>query len=138
MYRGSYTKDFIPHQISAVGYLITSARSSFSSLVERRNSNVSILERRPSFQSRRRSSDSSSIVSDKESAVRSSSSNNTYLVKREVMFSPIHERDEDELSVSRVQESCSNFVTEDTNSTFLQFTDEPKAVTNSMYNRTEV
>ena len=77
-------------------------------------------------------------MSDKESTVRSSSSNNTYLAKREVMFSPIHEHDEDELSVSRVHESCSNFVTEDTNSTILQFADEPTTVNNSMYKSTKV
>jgi len=117
VYRGSYTKRFnLPHQVSAVGYLVTSARSSFSSLVERRSSNTGLLsssERRPSFQTRRRSSDSS-IVSDNESTVRSSSSNN-YLPKREVMFSPIHEHDEDELSVSQIHES--NNVTEHINST---------------------
>jgi len=117
---GSYTKEFnLPRQISAVGHLITSARTSFSSLVQRRNSNVSLLSqlgRRSSFQSRRRSSDSS-IVSDKESTVRSSSSNNTYLTKREVMFSPIHERNE---GVSDVNEGYCNYNTEDTNSTFVQ------------------
>ena len=114
---GSYTKEFnLPRQISAVGHLISSARTSLSSLVERRNSNVSLLERRPSFQSRKRSSDSS-IVSDKESTVRSSSSNNTYLTKREVMFSPIHEHDE---GVSEINEVYSNYNTQDANSTFVQ------------------
>ena len=142
VYRGSYTKDFtLPHQISAVGYLITSARLSFSSVLERRNSNASILsplERRPSFQTRRRSSDSS-ILSDTGSTARPSSSSNT--CKREVMFSPIHEHNEDELSVSEVLESHSNYVTEDTNSSataFVQFTEEPKTVTKLLYKSTDV
>jgi len=112
VYCGSYTKGFnLPHQVSAVGYLITSARSSFSSLVERRSSNTSLLsssERRPSFQTRR--SSNSSIVSDNESTVKSSSSNNNDLAKREVMFSPIHEHNED---VSSLQECYSDYVTED-------------------------
>ncbi|XP_065917534.1 gamma-aminobutyric acid type B receptor subunit 2-like [Dysidea avara] len=142
VYRGSYTKGFtLPHQISAVGYLITSARSSFSSVLEGQNSNVSILsslEKRPSFQTRRRSSDSS-ILSDTGSTARPSSSNNT--CKRKVIFSPIHEHNEDELSVSEVLESHSKYVTEDTDlsaTAYVQFIEEPKTVTRLLYKSTDV
>ena len=57
------------------------------------------------------------------------------------MFSPIHEHNEDELSVSEVLESHSNYVTEDTNSSataFVQFTEEPKTVTRLLYKSTDV
>lgn len=110
VYRG-HSKEFVlPRQMSAVSQLIASARTSFSSLPGRRNSNVSILsmsERRSFFDPGRRLSDSS-LVSDKVVIGKPSSSDNPYLTRREGMFSPIHEHNEDELSESEMHERCNS------------------------------
>ena len=128
-----YSKEFkLPHQMSAVSNLITSARSSFASLPSRRNSNASILsalERRSSFQTGRRTSDSS-VVSDIGINGRPSHSDNPYLTKREAMFSPIQEHIEDEASET---ESCTKISADCLDSSvtftvFMQFTDEPKTI----------
>jgi len=125
-----YSKDFkLPHQMSAVSNLITSARSSFASLPSRRNSNASILsalERRSSFQTGRRTSDSS-VVSDIGINGRPSYSE---LTKREAMFSPIQEHIEDEASET---ESCTKISADCLDSSvtitvFMQFTDERKTI----------
>ena len=119
-------------QVSAI---LTSARSSMSSLPGRRSSVTSVLsfaERRASFQSGRRLSNGSLVSMDKSYSVKdtkSSSANNNLLVRREVTFSPIHEHSE-ESSVSEMpQEHALNLTTcLDPSITIMALSEEPKAI----------
>jgi len=100
----------LPQQVSAVSTLFSSARPSLLSSSGRHCSVNSILSSTEKVSSERRASDVGLGSADKLSSGRDTkllSSNNSYLVKREVMFSPIHEHN-DEVSDTEIKESALN------------------------------
>lgn len=127
----------LPRQFSTI---INSTRSSFLSLPGRRNSVTSVLsfsERRASFQLGRRTSDVSLGSIDKPSRgndTKLSSANNSFLVKSTVMFSPIHEHNEESSDSEIPQQNVVNLtICLDPTMEIMVLSEEPKAVTGVSY-----
>ena len=127
MYFRSYPdKNQLHQQVSAI---ITSARSSFSSLPGRRNSSNSVIsfaDRRASFQLGMKSSD----ISDKSNNTKSSSANNVLFAKKGVTFSPIHEHNEELLDSDMPQEHAHRLMTclDPASIKIIVLSEEPKAI----------